>query len=161
MELKVDIITAIFQIRILLKRSRLFTSEYTNQQLLQKVQSSTKERDVKKSSSSPIQFFFNVFKRRSSVTSHTSDQSLPLELDVNIRKSKSQYQILKTRKLSFEASDLSKHLIKNLQSTINVLIDKEDNKEEEDTEKVLKPSIQKKPIEHSFSGGFSKSNKRK
>jgi len=82
-------------------------------------------------------------------------------LDANIKKSKSQYQIFKTRKLSFEASDLSKHLIKNLQSTINVLIDKEDNKEEEDTEKVLKPSIQKKPIEHSFSGGFSKSNKRK
>ncbi|SRR6266498_1796100 len=144
MELKVDIITAIFQIRILLKRSRLFTSEYTNQQLLQKVQSSTKERDVKKSSSSPIQFFFNVFKRRSSVTSHTSDQSLPLELDVNIRKSKSQYQILKTRKLSFEASDLSKHLIKNLQPTINVLTDKEDNEEEEgDIEEIFKPSSQK------------------
>jgi len=46
------------------------------------------------------------------------------------------------RKLSFEASDLSKHLIKNLQFTINVLMDKENNEEEErNTEKISELSI--------------------
>jgi|SRR6266498_2591400 len=51
---EVDIITGIFQIGILLKRSRFFTSEHTDQQLMQEVQSSTKKRDSRKRSSSPV-----------------------------------------------------------------------------------------------------------
>ena len=83
-----------------------------------------------------------------------------METDTNIKKSKNQYQILKNRKLSFKASDLSKHPIKNLQSTINILTDKKNNKEE-DTEEVPKPSNQKKSSGPSFPDGSSKPNKRK
>jgi len=50
---------------------------------------------------------------------------------MNIKKSKSQYQALSIRKFFFKASNLSKHPIKNLQSTINVLSDKENNENEE------------------------------
>ncbi len=75
--------------------------------------------------------------------SETSNQLIPLELNTNIRKLKNQYQIIKTRKLSFETSDLSKHPIKNLQSTINILMDKEDNEEEENTEEIPEQSTQK------------------
>ncbi len=83
-----------------------------------------------------------------------------METDTNIKKSKNQYQILKNRKLSFKASDLSKHPIKNLQSTINILTDKEDN-EKENMKEVPELSNQRKPLRHSFPGGFSKSNKGK
>jgi len=37
--------------------------------------------------------------------------------------------MLRTKKLSFEVFDLSKHPIKNLQSTINVISDKGDDGE--------------------------------
>ncbi len=57
-------------------------------------------------------------------------------------------------------SDLSKHLIKNLQTTINILIDQEDN-EQADTKEVPNTSGQKKPSEHSFPGGSSKPDKEK
>ena len=50
--------------------------------------------------------------------------------------------------------------MKNLQMTINVLIDKEDNEEDKDTEEVPEQSIQKQP-DRSFSGGSSKPNKGK
>ena len=40
-----------------------------------------------------------------------------------------QYQIMKTQKLFFETSELNKHLIKNLQFTINVILDKGDEVE--------------------------------
>ncbi len=40
--------------------------------------------------------------------------------------------MLRTHKFSFEASDLSKHLMKNLQSTINIILDKEDDGKEVD-----------------------------
>src|SRR6266540_1126604 len=70
-EPEVKITTAIFQIRILLKRLRLFTSAHTDQQLLQEVQSSIKERDVRKWFLSPVQSFSNIFKRRSLVISQT------------------------------------------------------------------------------------------
>ena len=39
---------------------------------------------------------------------------------------------MKSRKLSFKALDLSKHPIKNLQSTINIISDKENDQEEAD-----------------------------
>ncbi|SRR6266540_5362986 len=94
------------------------------------------------------------------MTLKTSNQSLPLKLDASIKKSKSQYNILKTRKLLFETSNLSKHLIKNLQSTINVLTNKEDN-EKEDAKKIPEPSSQKQPTGYSFSKGSSKPNKEK
>ena len=94
------------------------------------------------------------------MTSDTSSIYNPIDMDAIIKKSKSQYQILRIRKLSFEASDLSKHLIKNLQLTINILTDKKDNKEE-DVEEVSESSNQKKSIEHSFSGRFSKPDKGK
>jgi len=57
-------------------------------------------------------------------------------------------------------SSLSKHLIKNLQTTINVLTDQEEN-EEADTEEVQDTSNQKKSTRQSFSGGFSKPDKGK
>ena len=63
-------------------------------------------------------------------------------------------------KQPFETSDLSKHLIKNLQTTINVLIDQEKN-EEADTEEVLNTSDQRKLSEHSFPRGSSKPDKGK
>jgi len=56
--------------------------------------------------------------------------SLSLEIDLIIKKSKSQYQTLRTMKFFFKAFDLSKHLINNLQSTINIILDKEDDEEE-------------------------------
>ncbi len=68
--------------------------------------------------------------------------------------------MLSTSKQPFETSDLSKHLIKNLQITINILTDQEDN-EQADTEEVSDISQQKKPVGHSFSGGSSKSDKGK
>ena len=68
--------------------------------------------------------------------------------------------MLSIQKQSFETSDLSQHLIKNLQSIINVLIDQEDN-EQADTEESLEPSQQKKPTGHSFLGGSSKPDKGK
>ncbi len=93
--------------------------------------------------------------------SEISNFSLSLELESNIKKSKSQYQTFRNRKLSFEASDLSKHPIKNLQSTINILSDKGDNREEEaddlpeqTTQNILSSS-------YSFLGGSSKPNKGK
>ncbi len=82
-------------------------------------------------------------------------------MDANIKKSKSQYQMLRTRKLPFEASDLSKYLVKNLQSTINVLTDKEDDGKEENTEKIPKQSTQKQLVGLSFSKRFSKPTKEK
>jgi len=106
------------------------------------VENSTKERDAKKCSPSLIQSFFSILKQRSLVISQTSNQSFPLELKENIKKLKSQYQVLTNRRLSFKASNLSKHPIKNLQSTINVLTDQEETEkpEEEDIEKVPEQS---------------------
>ena len=43
-----------------------------------------------------------------------------------MKQSKTQYQVIRIRKLFFETLDLSKHLMKNLQFTINVISDKED-----------------------------------
>ena len=68
--------------------------------------------------------------------------------------------MLSTLKQPFETSNLSKHLIKNLQITINILTDQEDN-EQADTEEVPEPSQQRKPIGHSFLEGSSKSDKGK
>ena len=128
-ELEALIITTIFQISILLKRSRFFTSSHTDQQLIEEVQMSTRERNIRKHSPSLTQSFSNIFKRRNSAVSEASNLSLSLELDANIKQSKSQYQAFRIRKLSFEASDLSKHPIKNLQMTINILSDKGDEKD--------------------------------
>ncbi len=98
-----------------------------------------------------------LIQRRNSVALEFSDIS---EVDTNIRKSKSQYQILSITKQLFEVSDLSKHSIKNLQTTINILTDQEEN-EEVDTEEVSDTSNQKKPTGHSFSRGSSKPDKGK
>ena len=77
-----------------------------------------------------------MLRRRDSVASDISSLSV---VDLSIRKSKSQYQMLNTSKQPFKTSNLSQHLIKNLQSTINVLIDQEDN-ENADMKEILKPS---------------------
>ena len=61
---------------------------------------------------------------------------------------------------TFETFDLSKHPIKNLQTTINILTDQEDN-EQVDIEEVLDTSLKKKPTRHLFLEGFSKPDKRK
>jgi len=98
-----------------------------------------------------------MFKRRNSAASKFSDIS---EVDLNIRKSKNQYQVLSTLKQPFKTSDLSKHLIKNLQMTINVLTDQKEN-EKADTEEVSETSTQKKSVGHSFLEGSHKPDKRK
>ena len=128
----VDVTTATYQIEILLKKSRLLLTEHTDQQLLDEVEAANKDRLAKKHSLSLIQSFSNIFKRKNSATSEFSGIS---EVDLNIRKSKNQYQVLSTLKQPFEMSDLSKHLIKNLQTTINLLTDQKEN-EEADTEEV-------------------------
>ena len=67
--------------------------------------------------------------------------------------------MLSSQKQPFETSDLSLHPIKNLQSTINVLTDPEDNNLG-DMEEVPDTSQQKKPHGHSFPGGSSKPDKK-
>src|SRR6266540_5292439 len=109
---------------------------------------------MKKRSPSPNLSFGNVFKRRDSMASETSGLSL---IDLNIRKSKNQYQVLSNQKQPFKTSDLSQHPIKNLQSTINILTDQEDNNLA-DTEDAPNISQQRKPQGHSFPGGSSKPN---
>ena len=64
--------------------------------------------------------------------------------------------MMSTRKLTFETSDLSKHPIKNLQTTINVLIDQKENEKEGDIEEVPEQSIQKKQPVYLFPDGSSK-----
>src|SRR6266498_1298527 len=121
---RVDIPTAMYQIRIMLKKSKLLTTEHTDQQLLEEVKRVNRDREEKKRSSSPTQYFGNVFKRRDSVASDTSSLAAA---DLSIKRSRSQYQALTFQKQPFETSNLSQHPIKNLQSTINVLTDQEDN----------------------------------
>ncbi len=81
----VDIPTATYQIGIMLKKSKLLTTEHTNQQLLEKVAAANKDREAKKRSSSSTLSFGNVFKRRESVASDTSVLS---QMDLSIRKSR-------------------------------------------------------------------------
>src|SRR6266498_2707362 len=83
--LQVDVTSATYQIRILLKKSKLLTTEHTDQQLLEEVAAANQDREAKKRSPSPTQSFGNVFKRRESVASDTSGLSL---IDLSIRKSK-------------------------------------------------------------------------
>ena len=119
-----DIPTATYQIGILLKKSKLLTTEHTNQQLLDVVAEANRDREAKKLSLSPIQTYGNIFRRRDSVA---SDSSSLAAADLSIKRSRSQYQVLSFQKQLFETSDLSQYPIKNLQSTINVLTDQEDN----------------------------------
>ncbi len=160
-ESSLDMPTAIFQIRILLKKLKFFTTNYTDQQLIEEVQLATKGREERQRSSSPTKMFFNVFKRRNSAMSDTSNLSLPLEIDTSIKNSKSQYQTLSIRKFSFEASNLSKHPIKNLQSTINLLSDKEDNEHEEANDPPEQINQNTSSLSHLFSGRSSQSYKGK
>ena len=67
---------------------------------------------------------------------------------------------MSSQKQPFETSDLSLHLIKNFQSTINVLTDQEDNKQA-DMEEATEISQQRKPTGHSFSEESSKPDKGK
>ena len=67
---------------------------------------------------------------------------------------------MSSQKQPFETSDLSQHLIKNLQSTINVLTDQEDNNLA-DMEEVPDTSQQRKLEGHSFPGRSSKPDKGK
>ena len=82
------------------------------------------------------------------------------KIDLNIRKSRDHYQVLSISKQLFETSNLNKHPIKNLQTTINMLTDQEEN-EKADTEEVPDKSIQKKLTGHSFLSRSSKSDKGK
>ncbi len=113
--LRVDITSATYQIGILLKKSKMLITEHTDQQLLEEVAAANKDREAKKCSSSPTQSFSNMFKKRNLAVSEASN--IP-EVDLNIRKSRNQYQLLSMSKHPFEISDLSKHLIKNLQATV-------------------------------------------
>jgi len=67
--------------------------------------------EEKKRSPSPTLSFGNVFKRRDSVVSDTLGLS---QIDLSIRKSRNQYQVLSSQKQPFKTSDLSQHPIKNL-----------------------------------------------
>src|SRR6266498_3811814 len=71
-KLKVDVTAATYQIGILLKKSKLLSTEHTDQQLLDEVATANKERETRKRSPSPNLTFRNVFKRRDSVVSDTS-----------------------------------------------------------------------------------------
>src|SRR6266542_3912043 len=153
-KLRVDIPTATYQIGILLKKSKLLATEHTDQQLLEEVARANKDREAKKRSPNPVQYFGNVFKRRDSVASDTSSLMV---VDLTIKRSKSQYQALSSQKQPFETSDLSQHPIKNLQSTINVLTDQKDNNLA-DMEDAPDTSQQRKPEGHSFPGRSSKPN---
>ncbi len=153
-DLPMDVITATYQIGILLKKSRLLLTEHSDQQLLKEIEKAQRDREAKKRSPSLVQLFSNIFKRRDLAASEFSSLT---EVDLNMRKSRSQYQLISTSKQIFEMSSLSKHL---MQTTINMLTDQEEN-EKADTEEVPNTSSQKKPSGHSFSGGSSKPDKRK
>src|SRR6266542_1731468 len=153
---KVDIPAATFQIEIMLKKSKMFTTEHTDQQLLDEVAMANRDREEKKHSPSLNLSFGNIFGRRDSVASDTSSLVVA---DLNIRRSKSQYQTLTFQKQPFETSDLSQHPIKNLQSTINVLTDQEDN-DVADTGDALDASQQRKSGGHSFPSRSSKPDKK-
>ncbi len=153
---KVDIPAATFQIRIMLKKSKMFTTEHTDQQLLDKVAMANRDKAEKKRSPSSNLSFGNVFRRRDSVASDTSSLVVA---DLNIKRSKNQYQTLTFQKQPFETSDLSQHPIKNLQSTINVLTDQEDN-DVADTGDALDASQQRKSGGHSFPSRSSKPDKK-
>src|SRR6266540_7236299 len=101
---KVDILAATYQIGIMLKKSKMFTTEHTDQQLLDEVAIANRDREEKKRSPSPTQYFGNMFKRRDSVASDTSSLAAA---DLRIKRSRSQYQTLTFQKQPFETSDLS------------------------------------------------------
>src|SRR6266540_3271161 len=61
-KLWVDVVSATYQIGILLKKSRLLITEHTDQQLLEEVATANNDREMKKRSSSPNLSFRNVFK---------------------------------------------------------------------------------------------------
>src|SRR6266540_1321943 len=86
---QVDIPSATYQIRILLKKSKLLMTEHTDQQLLDEIAMANRDREAKKHSPSPIQYFGNVFKRRDSVASDTSSFMVA---NLSIKRSRSQYQ---------------------------------------------------------------------
>jgi len=53
-KLSIDVITATYQIGILLKKSRLLMTEHTDQQLLSEVEAAQRDREVKKCFSSLV-----------------------------------------------------------------------------------------------------------
>src|SRR6266511_5423296 len=140
----------------MLKKSKMLITEHTDQQLIDEVAMANRDREKKKHSPSPNLSFGNVFERRDSVASDTSSLVVA---DLNIKRSKSQYQTLSFQKQPFETSDLSQHPIKNLQSTINVLTDQKDNNVA-DTGDAQDTSQQRKPEGHSFPSGSSKPDKK-
>ncbi len=83
---QVNIPTVMYQIRILLKKSKLLTTKHMDQQLLEEVAIANKDREAKKRSSSLVQSFSNLLKRRDSVASDTSSL---VAADLNIRKLRS------------------------------------------------------------------------
>src|SRR6266498_910670 len=54
---EVDIPTATYQIGMMLKKSKLLATEHTDQQLLEEVARANKDREVKKRSPNPVQYF--------------------------------------------------------------------------------------------------------
>ena len=61
-EPEVDIATEIFQIGILFKRSKFFTMDHMNQQLMKEVQNLIRDKEERKCFSNLIKTFFNIFK---------------------------------------------------------------------------------------------------
>src|SRR6266540_7518295 len=81
---KVNIPAATFQIGIMLKKSKMFTTEHTDQQLLDEVAMANRDREEKKHSPSLNLSFGNIFGRRDSVASDTSSLVVA---DLNIKRS--------------------------------------------------------------------------
>ena len=127
---KIDITECIFHFSILFRMSKYFFLNMKNSKLIEMVQIAIQDKRSKEWSPSPIQSFFSYFKQRNSTISETSNLSFPFEINANIKQLKSQYQTLKIRKLFFETSDLSQHLIKNLQTIINIISDVRNKVEE-------------------------------
>ena len=82
----------------------MLITEHTDQQLLDEVAMANRDREEKKRSPSPNLSFGSVFRRRDSVASDTLSL---IVADLNIKRSKSQYQMLTFQKQPFETSNLS------------------------------------------------------
>ena len=83
-----DVTTATYQIGILLKKSRMLSTEHSDQQLLREVEVAQRDREAIKCSPSLVQSFSNIFKKRNSSASEILGLT---EVDLNIRKSRNQY----------------------------------------------------------------------
>jgi len=86
---EIDTTECIFHLGILFRTSKFFSSNMPDSELISAIQMTIQDKRMKEYSFSPIQSFSNYFKRRNSATLKISNLLLPLELDSNIKQSKS------------------------------------------------------------------------